>query len=96
MVLHPPVTKSLLDLGGASRYTPFVRPAVLLAAVSFWACSDKGAPIEPPLGSGKDDIADRVDLSGALALGGEARGELTEDLEFHGTTTTPAGAGCRA
>lgn len=63
-----------------------MRSVVLVAVVTLAACADKGAAVEPPIGGGKDDIADRVDLRGPLALGGEARAELTEDLEFHGYT----------
>lgn len=49
-------------------------------------CADKGAPLEPPAGGGKADIADRVPVLGSLDFGGEVRGEIREDLEFHGYT----------
>ena len=65
-----------------------MRHTALVLIVLVTGCADKGAPVEPPLGEGdgKADIADRVPVLGALAFGGEVRGELTEDLEFHGYT----------
>jgi hypothetical protein len=49
-------------------------------------CSDRGDPLFPDLGDGKADVADRVDLKGALAWEVPVDGEMTEDLEFHGYT----------
>ncbi|HUS64764.1 MAG TPA: proprotein convertase P-domain-containing protein [Kofleriaceae bacterium] len=64
-----------------------MRHAVLAVVLILCACADKGAPLEPPLGAGgKHDIADRVDMRGALAFGGEVRGDFTEDLQFQGYT----------
>ena len=40
----------------------------------------------PDLGGGKADIADRVDLRGALQYDVPVDGEMREDLEFHGYT----------
>jgi hypothetical protein len=57
----------------------------LALSFSLLGCAgggDKGAPIEPPLVGGKADVVDRVEMRGALAPGGEVRGELVEDLEF--------------
>jgi hypothetical protein len=69
-----------IDYTAASMRHSFV--LILLAA----GCSEKGAPVDPPMSGGKADISDRVPVLGALALGGEVRGEITEDLEFHGYT----------
>lgn len=56
-------------------------------------CSDRGDPLFPDLGDGKADVADHVELKGALAWEVPVDGEMTEDLEFHGyTLETRAGA----
>jgi hypothetical protein len=61
-------------------------PAVLSVLFVLVGCAGKGEPIEPPVGDGKGDVVDRVALLGPLPLGGEVRGAMTEDLEFHGYT----------
>src|SRR5690606_10962837 len=54
------------------------------ASLALFACDGKGAPLEPPIGGGKADVADRVPILGPLALGGEVRGEFREALAFPG------------
>ncbi|HTE53502.1 MAG TPA: proprotein convertase P-domain-containing protein [Kofleriaceae bacterium] len=70
----------------AGRSCPSLILALLPLAVGCAGEADKDAPVEPPITDGKTDVADRTDMRGELALGGEVRAELVEDLEFHGYT----------
>ena len=86
----------------AARASVFA--VVLAFLVPIGACSssdeatstaERGTLVDPPLGDGKADIADRVDLRGELGFGeaGAAAATFSEDLEFHGyTLTTRPGA----
>ncbi len=58
----------------------------LLVAIWLGACatSDKGPIVEPQLGSGKADVADRVLDRGTLELGVARTGSFDEDLQFDG------------
>jgi hypothetical protein len=60
--------------------------ALSLSLLGCAAGDDKAPPVEPPIIDGKADAADRVEMRGELALEGDVRGELVEDLEFHGYT----------
>ena len=61
-------------------------PYLLLVSSVAFGCAAKGDVALPPVGDGKADISDRVPVLGPLALGGEVRGVIDEDLEFHGYT----------
>ncbi len=61
-------------------------PCLLLVSSVAFGCAAKGDVALPPIGDGKADISDRVPVLGPLALGGEVRGVIDEDLEFHGYT----------
>lgn len=60
--------------------------ALVLLVPVVAGCSGRGDPLFPELGDGKADVADRVDVKGALAWEVPVDGAMTEDLEFHGYT----------